>query len=101
MGILSGARVCDRPTRRERPLVVETTDALFIPASVRSSWPSGCGHLREYVIVKDPDHIWAMTDGKGKIMLAFDSGDSGFVPLTIEQAQQVIESLQHVMKRRA
>jgi hypothetical protein len=50
---------------------------------------------------KDPDHIWAMTDGKGKIMLAFDSGDSGFVPLTIEQAQQVIESLQHVMKRQA
>lgn len=48
---------------------------------------------------KDPDHIWAMDDGKGKIMLAFDCGDAGFVPLTIEQAQEVIEALQSVMKK--
>jgi len=40
-----------------------------------------------------------MADESGKIMLAFDFGDAGFVPLTIEQAQQVIDSLQTVMKQ--
>jgi hypothetical protein len=46
------------------------------------------------VLDKDPDHIWAVDDGGGKINLAFDSGNAGFVPLTVDQAKEVIEVLQ-------
>lgn len=46
------------------------------------------------VLDKDPDHIWAVDNGGGKINLAFDSGNAGFVPLTVDQAKEVIEVLQ-------
>lgn len=45
------------------------------------------------ILDKVPDHIWAM-DSDGKIGLRFDDGDAGYVPLTVEQAQEVIETLQ-------
>jgi hypothetical protein len=50
-------------------------------------------------LAKDPDHIWAIDGGNRKINLAFDSGDAGFVPLTVDQAKEVIEVLQDAIEQ--
>ena len=42
------------------------------------------------------DNIWAMAHGDG-IGLRFDSGESGFVYLTKEQAQATIATLQQML----
>lgn len=48
-----------------------------------------------------PDHIWAMGHADGIIGLRFDDGDAGYVPLTIDQAQEVIETLQYMIAEMA
>jgi hypothetical protein len=47
---------------------------------------------------KATDHIWAMEDVPGYIGLRMDCGDSGAVYMTPKQAEEVIETLQYMLK---
>lgn len=50
-------------------------------------------------LTNDPDIIWGMVSATGRIEMRFDSGDSGLISMTPEQARELRDDLNVLLEK--